>query len=219
MLYSALGFLLLTFTLPSPSLSLISTNFIFHCYKTMSQLRTPVNSNDHILGNENAPLELVEYGDYECPHCGRAYPIVKDISRQLGDQLKFVFRNFPLSNSHPHAVSAAVATEAAALQGKYWEMHDIVFENQKTLEVEHLFLLAHKIGLDLERFKNDIQDQTLADKVEKDFYGGLRSGVNRTPTFFINGQKYDGDWSGNNLLNYLQTVLAEASTSPTDTHQ
>lgn len=187
----------------------------------MTQLRTNVNNTDHIFGNENAHLELVEYGDYECPHCGRAYPIVKDITRQLGDNLKFVFRNFPLSNVHPHAVSAAVATEAAALQGKYWEMHDIIFENQQTLEVEHLFLFAHKVGLNLERFKTDIQDEALNDKVEKDFYGGLRSGVNATPTFFINGQKYDGDWSGHHLLNYLQTVLAEvtASTSPTDTHQ
>jgi protein-disulfide isomerase len=185
----------------------------------MTQLRTNVNNTDHVLGKENAPLEMVEYGDYECPHCGRAHPIVKDIIRQLGDHLKFVFRNFPLSNVHPHAVSAAVAAEAAALQGKFWEMHDIIFENQKTLEAEHLFLFAHKIGLDMERFKNDIQDPALNDKVEKDFYGGLRSGVNRTPTFFINGQKYDGDWSGNNLLNYLQTVLTEVSTSPTDTPQ
>ena len=175
----------------------------------MTQLRTNVNDTDHIFGNENAPLEMVEYGDYECPHCGRAYPIVKDITRQLGSNLKFVFRNFPLSNVHPHAVSAAVATEAADLQGKFWEMHDIIFENQKTLEVEHLFLFAHKIDLDLERFKTDIQDPALTDKVEKDFYGGLRSGVNRTPTFFINGQKYDGDWSGDLLLQHLRTVLAE----------
>jgi protein-disulfide isomerase len=185
----------------------------------MSQLRTPVNGNDHIFGNEKASLEMLEYGDYECPHCGRAHPIVKDIIRQLGDKLKFVFRNFPLSNIHPHAVSAAVATEAAALQGRFWEMHDVIFENQKTLEVEHLFLFAHQIGLDLERFKNDIQDPALTDKVEKDFYGGLRSGVNRTPTFYINGQKYDGDWSGNHLLEYLKSVLAEVSTSSTDTHQ
>ena len=187
----------------------------------MTQLRTNVTHTDHIFGNENAPLELVEYGDYECPHCGRAYPIVKDITRQMGDHLKFVFRNFPLSNVHPHAVSAAVATEAAALQGKYWEMHDIIFENQQTLEAAHLFLFAHKVGLDLERFKTDIQDPALNDKVEKDFYGGLRSGVNATPTFYINGQKYDGDWSGHHLLNYLKSVLAEitASASPTDTHQ
>jgi len=185
----------------------------------MTQLRTNVNKADHILGNEHAPLELVEYGDYECPHCGRAYPIIKDLTKQLGDKLKFVFRNFPLSQVHPHAVSAAVAAEAAALQGKFWEMHDLIYENQQTLEVEHLFLFAHKAGLDLERFRNDIQDPALNDKVEKDFYGGLRSGVNATPTFFINGQKYDGDWSGHNLLHYLQKVLKEASTSPTDTHQ
>jgi protein-disulfide isomerase len=98
----------------------------------MKQLTPLVNSNDHIIGNPGASLELAEYGDYECPYCGRAYPIVKDIQQQLGRDIKFVFRNFPLSNIHPHAFLAAVATETADLQGKFWEMHDIIFENQKT---------------------------------------------------------------------------------------
>src|SRR5215510_4265972 len=124
----------------------------------MNQLIYPVNSGDHIFGNPSARIELVEYGDYECPHCGRAYPIVKNIQQQFDTDLKFVFRNFPLSKIHPHAFLAALATEAASLQGKFWEMHDIIFQNQKTLEVEHLFLFAHKVGLDLERFRNDIQD-------------------------------------------------------------
>lgn len=160
----------------------------------MKQLTPTVNSNDHIIGNPVAPLELVEYGDYECPFCGRAYPIVKAIQQQLGRDLKFVFRNFPLSKIHPHALSAAAATEAADLQGKFWEMHDIIFENQKTLDAERIFLFASRLGLDIERFKNDIQQKDLIDKVEKNFESGIRSGVNRTPTFFINGEKFDGEW-------------------------
>jgi len=173
----------------------------------MKQLTPPVNSGDHIFGNPNAPIALVEYGDYECPYCGRAYPIVKDIKRQLGKHIKFVFRNFPLSRIHPHALSAAVATEAAGLQGKFWEMHDIVFENQEALDAERILLFASKTGLDIERFKNDIQQNSLIVKVEKDFESGIRSGVNRTPTFFINGEKFDGEWMGNQLFQYLKTIM------------
>ena len=175
----------------------------------MKQLTPSVNSVDHILGNPIAPLELVEYGDYSCPYCGRAYPIVKEIQQQLGSDIKFVFRNFPLSKIHPHAFSAAVATEAAGLQGKFWEMHDIIFENQQALDAEHIFLLADQLGFDMERFKNDIQQKSLIEKVEKDFESGIRSGVNRTPTFFINGIKFDGDWTDNHLLEYLKSILTE----------
>jgi protein-disulfide isomerase len=174
----------------------------------MKQLIPAVNSNDHIFGNPDATIELVEYGDYECPYCGRAYPIVKDIKQQLGSDIKFVFRNFPLSKIHPHAFPAAVATEAAGLQDKFWGMHDIIFENQRTLDADNIILLAGRIGLDTELFENDIQQTPLIDKVEKDFESGMRSGVNRTPTFFINGKKYDGDWGGTTLLDYLKTILA-----------
>ncbi|HKO81482.1 MAG TPA: DsbA family protein [Chitinophagaceae bacterium] len=173
----------------------------------MKQLTPPVNSNDHIFGGPGALIELVEYGDYECPYCGRAYPIVKDIQQQLGNDIKFVFRDFPLSNIHPHAFSAALATEAAGLQGKFWEMHDIIFENQKTLDTENIFGFAGQLGLDIEHFKNDIQQKSLIDKVEKDFESGIRSGVNRTPTFFINGEKFIGEWRDNQLLQYLKILL------------
>src|ERR1700752_1944938 len=108
----------------------------------MKQLTPEVNSRDHIIGHDAAPIELVEYGDYECPHCGHAYSIVKEIQQQFGSDLKFVFRNFPLSQIHAHAFSAAVATEAASQQGKFWEMHDMIFENQRTLDSEHIFLFA-----------------------------------------------------------------------------
>ncbi len=178
----------------------------------MSQLTPLVNSNDHFFGNNaEAPIELVEYGDYECPYCGRAYPIVKDIKQQLGSEIKFVFRNFPLRKIHPHAFMASLATEAAGLQDKFWEMHDIIFENQKILNEDHILLFADKLGLDTERFKSDLQQKTLSDKVEKDFESGLRSGVNRTPTFFINGKKYEGEWNDGQLFQYLKTILAEAS--------
>jgi len=156
---------------------------------------------------------LVEYGDYECPYCGRAYPIIKHIQQKLGDDLKFVFRNFPLSHIHPHAFAAAVATEAAGLQNKFWEMHDIVFENQKTLEPGDIFYFAKSIGLDLEKFKNDITNNELQSKVEGDIESGFRSGVNKTPTFFINGVRYEGDWEENTFLQYLKDQLMETSIS------
>ena len=173
----------------------------------MKQLKYPVNNDDHIFGNSNAILELVEYGDYECPHCGHAYPIVKDIQQKFRNDLKFVFRNFPLSEIHPHSFLASLASEAAAQQGKFWEMHDIIFENQKTLEPDNIFLFAKKLSLDMGRFKNDIRQPQLIDKVNNDFEGGLRSGVNGTPTFFINGIRYDGEWEGMGLLRYLQQQL------------
>ena len=170
-----------------------------------------INSNDHMYGNPFATLELVEYGDYECPYCGRAYPIIKDILHKIGGEMKFVFRNFPLSKIHRHAFSAAVATEAAGLQNKFWEMHDIIFENQEKLDIVNLFHFAKSIGLDLERFKNDIQLKALSDKVEKDFDCGIRSGVNRTPTFFINGKKYDGELTEDQLFRHLKGLLSGTS--------
>jgi protein-disulfide isomerase len=177
----------------------------------MKQLIPAVNSNDHFWGNPFARIELVEYGDYECPYCGRAYPIVKSIQQRLGDDIKFVFRNFPLRKIHQNAFSAAVATEAAGLQNRFWEMHDIVFENQKVLDDDYILLYAIRIGLNLDRFKNDMEQKLLREKVEKDFESGIRSGVNRTPTFFINGYKYEGEWGGEELYQYLR---GQVTTSP-----
>ncbi|MES2286798.1 MAG: thioredoxin domain-containing protein [Bacteroidota bacterium] len=172
-------------------------------------LKPPVNSNDHIRGNSNAPLELVEYGDFECSDCGRAYPIIKTIQRELGDDLKFIFRNFPLTEIHPHAVNAALAAEAAALQNKFWEMHDIILQNQKSLESEDLLFYAETIKLDPGQFISDIQDSSLLAKVEADFESGVRSGVNRTPSFFVNGLKYEGGREANELIYYLKSKLSE----------
>ena len=172
------------------------------------RLKPPVNSKDHIQGNKNAPLELVEYGDYQCPHCGRAYPIIKAVQKAMGDNLKFVFRNFPLSDAHPDAFKAAVAAEAAALQHRFWEMHDIIYENQELLDWENLLLYAKTIGLDLARFELDIQKESVTAKVEEDFESGVRSGVNGTPSFFINGEKYEGSWEAYELTEYLTSRLA-----------
>jgi protein-disulfide isomerase len=164
----------------------------------VSQLTTPVSQSDHILGSLDAPITLVEYGDYECPHCGRAHPILKQVLRMLGDQVCFAYRNFPLTQIHPHAQHAAEAAEAAdALGGPdaYWQMHDALFENQEALEDEDLLLYAREIGLDVTEFARALQSGQFAARVQQDFLGGVRSGVNGTPTFFVNGERYDGDWS------------------------
>lgn len=166
-------------------------------------LRPPVNEKDHIQGNTDAIIELVEYGDYQCPHCGRAYPIVKRIQEQLGNKLKLVFRNFPLAKIHPEATMAAVATEAAARQNKFWEMHDIIFENQDQLEYESLIAYAEELALDIAQFEEDMQKPELKGKVESDFESGIRSGVNATPTFFINGEKYNNGWEGERMLTFI----------------
>lgn len=172
----------------------------------MKQLLFPITKNDHVFGDPNAPIELIEYGDYECPYCGLAYPIIKDIQHRLDSDLLFVFRNFPLTRVHPHAFPAAVASEAAALQDKFWEMHDSIYEHQKTLDEETVLLFARRIGLDIPRFLNDIQKNELAEKVEADFESGIRNGVNRTPTFFVNDIKYEGEWTDGQLLRYLNNL-------------
>ncbi len=174
----------------------------------MSKLKPAVNSSDHIQGNESAPIELVEYGDYQCPHCGRAYPIIKKIQERLGDKLKFVFRNFPLAEAHPDAVHAAIAAEAASAQDKFWEMHDIIFENQENLGDPDLVTYAKKTGLNTAKFKADFEKPEFLGKVESDFESGIRSGVNGTPSFFINGEKYNGDWEGTHLFHALSAVIA-----------
>ena len=118
----------------------------------MARLRVPVSNADHSQGPKNAPLVLVEYGDYECPHCGRAYPIVKQVQQTLGNELLFVFRNFPLAEIHPHAMNAARAAEAAGRQGRFWEMHDLLFENQDRLDDQSLQAYASSLELDLDKF-------------------------------------------------------------------
>ena len=155
-------------------------------------LKPNVSEADHILGNGQADLTIVEYGDYQCPHCGKAHPVIKEMMTELGSQIRFVFRNFPLSEMHPYAKSAALAAEAAALQGKFWEMHDAIFENQNSLNDQWLLDMAQQLELDMDKFRSDLNDESIVDRVEGDFESGMMSGVNGTPTFFVNGQKFDG---------------------------
>jgi protein-disulfide isomerase len=155
-------------------------------------LAAPVSARDHTEGRADAPLTLVEYGDYQCPYCGAAHPIVKRVQKALGKRLRFVFRNFPLTQAHPYAVVAAQAAEAAALQGKFWEMHDFIYENQDQLEPDVLPAWAQQLGLDLEEFGADIRQGEITKRIKEDRMSGIRSGVNGTPCFFINGTRYDG---------------------------
>jgi protein-disulfide isomerase len=172
----------------------------------MTKLTVPVADRDHIQGNASAPLTLVEYGDYECPYCGAAYPIVKEVQARMGDQLRFVFRNFALTQVHPHAKVAAEAAEAAGSQGKFWEMHDMLYEHQDALDPVHLYRYATTLGLDIPEFDRDLTEHRHAARVREDFMGGVRSGVNGTPTFFINGERHDGAYDLDSLMAALQAA-------------
>ena len=173
----------------------------------VARLTLPVGARDHAQGPPDATLTLVEYGDYECPHCGRAYPIVKEVQRRLGSKLRFVFRNFPLGESHPHAQHAAEAAEGAAIQGRFWEMHDTLFEHQRSLDDTHLVGYAATLGLDAKAFERELQAHAHRARVREDFISGVRSGVNGTPTFFINGLRYDDSWDADTLTEALRRAL------------
>jgi protein-disulfide isomerase len=168
--------------------------------KEHSMLTIPIDAADHVQGNSDAPITLVEYGDYECPHCGHAHPIVKRVQRHFGVRLRFGFRNFPLAEIHPYAQSAAETAEFAASLGKFWEMHDAIFENQASLSQELLPELAESLGLSAEKLGHALARGTFSEHVKKDFMGGVRSGVNGTPTFFINGQRHDGAFEFEDLV-------------------
>jgi protein-disulfide isomerase len=178
----------------------------------MSILTPAVSADDHPAGSDDAPLTLVEYGDYECPHCGAAHPIVQEIQRILGPNLRFVFRNFPLSQIHPHAQRSAEAAEAAAAQGEFWGMHDLLFENQDALEDTDLLRYAEALSLDRERFARELSSGVYADRVRRDFRSGVKSGVNGTPTFFINGARHDAPWD----LPTLSAAVEAAAATPAD---
>jgi len=158
----------------------------------VSKLTLPIAGRDHIQGPIDAPIALLEYGDYECPYCGEVYPIIKAIQERLGDNLCFAFRNFPLANMHPHSFRAAEAAEAAGAQGKFWEMHDLLFENQDALEDEDLAKYALALGLDARRLMEEVIGGLYTARVREDFKSGTRGGVNGTPSFFVNGERYDG---------------------------
>lgn len=174
-----------------------------------AQLAVPVNERDHFLGPPNAPVTLVEYGDYECPHCARAHPLVQGIRRYMGDSLRLVYRHFPLAEAHPHAQHAAEGAEAAAAQGHFWEMHDLLFANHDALENEDILTYLAQAGADIKRAADELAAGAYTRDVRDDFRSGVRSGVNGTPTFYVNGYRYDGDWA--DTTEFIQALQEAAS--------
>jgi protein-disulfide isomerase len=163
--------------------------------REVKKLTVPVNvGSDHIRGQVNAPISIVEYGDYECPYTGMAYPIIRGIMKRFGDKTQFVFRNFPPNEIHPHAQHAAEAAETAAVQDKFWQMHDLLFEHQKALDDNDLLEYAKKVGLDIDRFKKEISAHSYVPLIEESFRSGIDSGVQGTPTFFVDGLRYEDSW-------------------------
>ena len=172
-----------------------------------TDLSVPVNEHDHVAGSLSAPVILVEYGDYECPDCLNAWPVVSALRQRLGERLAFVFRHFPQSSIHPHASAAAQAAEAAGIQGKYWEMHDQLFARQKELATLDLTHLALQLGLEIYRFDAGFEQEAYSRKVRDDLAGGQQSGVKGTPTFFINGCRYRGKIEVAAMLEAIERIL------------
>jgi protein-disulfide isomerase len=171
------------------------------------RLTVPVSERDHVIGRETAPVTLLEYGDYECPYCAAAQPNVKQALSALGDDVRFAYRHFPLAQIHPHAALAAEAAEAAGAQGRFWEMHELLFANQQRLGPRDLLVDAERLGLDLNRFARDLDEHTFRPKVREDFMSGVRSGVNGTPTFFVNGVRHNGGYSAEELVEAIESEL------------
>jgi protein-disulfide isomerase len=172
-------------------------------------LTSPVSDDrDHIQGPEDAPVTLLEYGDYECPYCGAAYPIIHEVQARMGERLRFVFRNFPITTAHPHAEQAAEAAEAAALQDKFWEMHDLLYEHQARLGDDDLRSYAETLALDVQVFDQELAGHVHAARVHEDFMSGVRSGVNGTPTFYINGVRHDDSYDVGTLVAALERAAA-----------
>ena len=179
--------------------------------QTVATLSPPVDADrDHVRGAADAPVTLVEYGDFQCPYCGEAYPVVKQLLERFGYRLRFVFRHMPLADLHPRAPAAARAAEAAGAQERFWEMHDRLFEHQLELGDGALRGHAEAIDLDLERFERHLADATLAARVEADFRGGARSGVPSTPRFFVNGVIHLGSATEADLGEAIDAELALA---------
>jgi protein-disulfide isomerase len=170
-------------------------------------LRIPVTSADHVQGDENASCVLVEYGDYECPHCGAAYAVIKKLQKRFGHGLRFVFRNFPLTNIHPMAQAAAETAEFAGDKDHFWQMHDKIFENQDQLGPPLLAALVKELGLSVNDWERSLEEGTYRSRVQSDFAGGVRSGVNGTPTFFINGVRYNGSNEYEELAAAIKATL------------
>ena len=173
----------------------------------MAKLKPPVSGKDQSTGKPDAGIVLVEFGDYQCPHCGHAHPLIKKLLKEKGKDFLFVFRNFPLQEAHPAAFMAALAAEAAGRQEKFWPMHDIIFEHQQNLHGNSFLDFAQSLGLDLHQFAADWKNPDIVQKVEADFESGIRSGVNGTPTFYINGELLPYDGTYESLLDAVEIAL------------
>ena len=167
-------------------------------------LANPVNENDHVLGLPDAPVTLVEYGDFQCPHCRAAHFYLKNVLATMGNDLRFVFRHMPLTQIHPMAQLAAEAAEAAGAQGEFWPMHDSIYENQDLLSPALLTRLGQRLGLGMERFTDDVEAHRFLPKVKEDFMSAVRSGAAGTPSFFINGEPYEGSFDDESLIDALR---------------
>jgi protein-disulfide isomerase len=172
------------------------------------KLRIPISEKDHVQGLAKAPLSLLLYGDYECPHSAHANSIIASLRRCFGDSLRFVFRHFPISQIHPSALNAAMAAEAADKQGKFWKMHDLLFENQRDLDQDVIVKCARQLNLNMEEFANDAVSPETESRILYDVYGGASSGISSTPTIYINGFRFSGSVSYSSLLQDLLTMRA-----------
>lgn len=175
----------------------------------MSELRFPISERDHVIGPRNAPVTLVEYGDYQCPHCQAAWPQVELVLRHYGRNLCYAYRHFPISTIHPLARPAAETAEFAGAHGLFWEMHSAIFANGHQLSGPTLAALTSRLGLDVGELQDALEQGTYADKVESDFVGGIRSGVNGTPCFFVNGQRHDGGYDAMSLSAAIEAARSD----------
>ena len=173
----------------------------------MAELTPPISAEDHVEGPERAELELVMYGDFQCPYCTAAYPIVRRIRDQLGGRLLFAFRNFPLREIHPLAERAAEAAEAAAAQGAFWQMHDRMYESGGALSREDLIRYAGELGLDSDRVAAELDSEVHRPRIERDLDSGIASGVTGTPGFFVGGRLYGGSFDAQSLRAALETSV------------
>jgi protein-disulfide isomerase len=174
--------------------------------------KTKIMSDDWIRGRKDAPVTILEYGDFECPYCGMAFPELEAVLEGAPDTVRLVYRHFPLTTVHPHALPAAESAEAAGAQGKFWEMHDMLFTHQDALEDENLLEYADAIGLDVARFDREMQAHTYLEKVKQDFRHGIEDGVNGTPTLFINRIRYDGPRDRVALISAIEAILEAGRT-------
>lgn len=170
----------------------------------LSHLLLPIRPFDHVHGPADAGFTLVEYGDYECPECGQLYVILRDLQLEYAAKLRIVFRQYPLSGIHPHAQQAAEAAEAAGAQGRYWDMHTLLFERQQALRTKDLIGYAEEMALDVKRFRKELKEETHRQRVRNDFMAGVQNGVRGTPGLFLNGIRYNSSWEYDALKRLLE---------------